>query len=111
MKVEEVGTGWKVTYKVVGPSAPGSSDSLLLTPLDGKDVPVLIGGKPSGQTMAMKKLDGHHTVNVTKFEGKVISISKAELSTNGKVIKIQTDYPDSNPGAPAGTQIVYWDRK
>ena len=111
MKVEEVGTGWKVTYTVIGPGAPGASDSLLLTPLDGKDVPVLIGGKPSGQTMAMKKLDGHHTVNVTKFQGKVIGISKAELSTNGKVIKIETEYPDSNPGAPAASQIAYWDRK
>lgn len=111
MNVEEVGTGWKVTYKVVGPGAPGASDSFLMTPLDGKDVPVLIDGKPSGQTMAIKKLDSHHTVNVTKFQGKVIGTAKAELSTNGKVITVETEYPDSNPGAPAGKQTAYWDRK
>ena len=108
---KEVGSGWKFTYKVVGPGAPGASDTSLLTPLDGKDVPVLIGGKPSGQTMGITKIDSRHTVNVIKFEGKEIGTSKSELSANGKVIKVETDYPDSNPGAPAGKQIQYWDRK
>jgi hypothetical protein len=111
MKLEEVSTGWKVTYKVVGPGAEGASDTFIMTPLDGKDAPVLIDGKPSGQTMGIKKIDSHHTVNVIKFEGKEIGTSKSELSANGKVIKVETDYPDSNPGAPAGKQIQYWDRK
>jgi hypothetical protein len=111
MKLEEVSTGWKVTSKVVGSGAAGASDTYIMTPLDGKDVPVLIDGKPSGQTMGITKIDSHHTVNVIKFKGKEIGVSKAELSTNGKVIKVETDYSDSNPGAPAGKQIQYWDRQ
>jgi hypothetical protein len=111
MKLEEVSTGWKVTSKVVGSGAAGASDTYIMTPLDGKDVPVLIDGKPSGQTMGITKIDSHHTVNVIKFKGKEIGVSKAELSTNGKVIKVETDYSDSNPGAPAGKQIQYWDRR
>lgn len=111
MQLEEVSTGWKVTYKVVGPGAAGASDTYIMTPLDGKDVPVLIDGEPSGQTMGITKIDSHHTVNVIKSKGKEIGVSKAELSTNGKVIKVETDYSDSNPGAPAGKQIQYWDRK
>jgi hypothetical protein len=111
MKLEEVSTGWNVTYKVVGSGAAGASDTYIMTPLDGKDVPVLIDGKPSGQTMGITKIDSRHTVNVIKFEGKEIGVSKAELSTNGKVIKVETDYSDSNPGAPAGKQIQYWDRQ
>jgi hypothetical protein len=82
-----------------------------MTPLDGKDVPVLIDGEPSGQTMGVTKIDSHHTVNVIKSKGKEIGVSKSELSANGKVIKVEIDYPDSNPGAPAGKQIQYWDRK
>ena len=54
MTVEEVGSGWKLTYKVVGPDAPGSIVSTFLTPLDGKDVPLLVNGKPSGQRWGSK---------------------------------------------------------
>ena len=108
MTVEEVGTGWKLTYKVVSPDAPGSLVSTLLTPLDGKDVPVLVEGKPSGQTMGIKKIDSRHTVGVVKFQGKEMGISKGELSPNGKVLKVETDYADSNP---IRKEIQYWDRQ
>jgi hypothetical protein len=111
LKVEEVQNGWKLTYKVIGPGAPGASDTTIVTLLDGNDVPVLIDGKPSGQTMGIKKLDDHHTVNVIKFKGKEIGVSKSELSSNSKMIKVETNYPDSNPGAPAPNQIQFWDRK
>ena len=53
MTVEAVGTGWRLTYKIAG-QAPGSPVSTVLTPLDGKDVPLLIDGKPSGETMGIK---------------------------------------------------------
>lgn len=111
LKVEEVGTGWKLTYNVIGPGAPGASDTTIVTPLDGTDVPVLIDGEPSIQTMGIKQLDDRHTVNIIKSKGKEIGVSKAELSSNGKVIKVETDYADSNPGAPASKQIQFWDRK
>lgn len=111
MKIEELTSGWKITYKVVGPGAPGASDTTIVTLLDGKDVPVFIDGKPSRQTMGISKVDGHHTVNVIKFGGKEIAVSKTELSADGKLIKVETDYPESNPGAPAGKQIQFWDRK
>src|SRR5712692_6049054 len=61
MTVEAVGTGRKLTYKVVGPDAPGGIVSTVLTQLDGKDVPVLVNGKPTGQTMAIRTIDSRHT--------------------------------------------------
>lgn len=102
MTVEEVGTGWKITYKMAGQDAPGSFVSTVLTQLD---------GKPSGQTMAIKKIDSRHTVAVVKFQGKEMGISKGEISPDGKVLKVETDYADSNPTGQAGKQIQYWDRK
>jgi len=108
MTVEEVGSGWKLTYKLVGPDAPGTIYSTVLTQLDGKDVPVLVEGKPSGQTMGIKKIDSRHTVGVVKFQGKEMGISKGELSPNGKVLKVETDYADSNP---IRKEIQYWDRQ
>lgn len=111
MKIEEMTSGWKITYKVVGPGAPGASDTTIVTSLDGTDMPVLIDGKPSKQTMGISRVDGRHTVNIIKFGGKEIGISKAELSADGNLIRVETDYPESNPGAPAGKQIQFWDRK
>jgi hypothetical protein len=108
MTVEEVGSGWKLTYKLVGPDAPGTNVSTVLTPLDGKDVPVLVEGKPSGQTMGIKKIDSRHTVGVVKFQGKKMGISKGELSPNGKVLTVETDYADSNP---IRKEIQYWDKQ
>ena len=111
MTVEEVDPGWNLTYKVVGPDATGTIYSTVLTQLDGKEVPVLVNGKPSGQTMAIKKIDSRHTVTDVKFQGKEMAISKSELSPDGKVLKVETHYADSNPTGLVGKQIQYWDRR
>jgi len=108
MTVEEVDTGWNLTYKVVGPDAPASTVSTVQTPLNGKEAPLLVNGKPSGQTMGIKRIDTHRTVTVLKFKGKETGVSMAEVSPDGKVLKIETDYVSSNP---IGKEIQYWDRQ
>ena len=107
MTVEEVGTGWKLTYKIAG-QAPGSPVSTVLTPLDGKDVPLLIDGKPSGETMGIKRIDSRHTATDLKFHGKETGTSKCEISPDGKVLTVENDYADSNP---IGKKIQYWDKQ
>ncbi len=108
MAVEEVDTGWNLTYKVVGSDAPVSTVSTVLTRLDGKDAPLLVNDKPSGQTMGIKRIDTRRTVTVLRFKGKETGISKAEISPDGKVIKVEIDYAGSNP---IGNEIQYWDRQ
>ena len=113
MTVEEVGTGWKLTYKTVLVDIQRTIDSTVLTQLDGKDALLLVDGKPSGQTMAIKKLDSRHTSAVLKFQRKEMGISKGEISPDGKVLKVETDYVDSkfSPSGLKGKLIQYWDRK
>jgi hypothetical protein len=111
MTLEEVGTGWKLTYKIVTPDAPGTIYMTVVTQFDGKDVPSMVDGKPTGQTMGIRKIDSHHAVAIVKFHGKEMGISKSELSPDGKVLKVETDYKDSNPNGLVGKQIQYWDRK
>jgi hypothetical protein len=111
MTLEEVGTGWKLTYKVVGPTAAASTVSTVLTPLDGKEAPVLINGEPSGQTMAIKRIDSRHTVTVVRYQGKERSVAKSEISPDGKVLTVETDYATSNPIKLAGKQIEHWNRQ
>ncbi|HSL02751.1 MAG TPA: hypothetical protein VK901_04345 [Nitrospiraceae bacterium] len=107
MTVEAVGTGWRLTYKLAG-QAPGNPVTTVLTPLDGKDVPILIDGKPSGETMGIKSIDTRHTATVLKFHGKEWGTSKCELSPDGKVLTVENDYADSNP---IGKKIQYWDKQ
>ena len=111
MTVEEVGTGWKLTHEVVGPTAGASSVSTVLTPLDGKEVPVLVNGKPSGQTMRIRKIDSRHTVTVMMFHGEERSVSKSEISPDGKVLTVETEYSTSNPIGLTGKQIEHWKRQ
>ncbi len=111
MKVEEVGTGWKLTYKVVGTTAAMSNVSTVLTSLDGEEAPVLINGEPSGQTMAIKGIDSRHTVTVVRYQGKERSVAKSEISPDGKVLTVETDYATSNPIKLARKQIEHWNRQ
>lgn len=111
MTAEEVGSGWKLIYMVAAPDTTGILYSTVLTQLDGKDVPVLVEGKPSGQTMGIKKIESRHTVTVVKFHGKEMAILKSEISPDGKVLKVETDYADPNPTGLVGKQIQYWDRQ
>jgi hypothetical protein len=89
----------------------GGSVSTVLTPLDGKEVPFLVDGKPSGQTMGIRRIDSRPTVSVSKFKGKEMGISKAEISPDGKVLKVENDYAVSNPSGLVGKQIQYWDKQ
>jgi hypothetical protein len=110
MTLEEVGTGWKLTYKIAG-QAPGSPVSTVLTQLDGMEASLSIDGKPSGETMAIKRIDSRHTVSVQKFQGKEAGTSKAEISPNGKVLTVENECATSNPTGQVGKQIQYWDRQ
>ena len=74
------------------------------SPMDGTEVPALVGGKPSGETMAIKRLDDRHYEGTVKMGGKLFGTSKSTLSADAKTIKVEGVY---------GTQKVIetWVRK
>jgi hypothetical protein len=105
MLVEPAGAGQKLTYKITLPN--GTSTMIMTTQYDGKDAQVYVDGKPSGETMAIRMVDDHHTTNVIKMNGNLFSTQKAELSADGKVIKVESTA--TGPGGQGGTE--YWDKK
>jgi hypothetical protein len=106
MFVEAAGAGQKFTFKVLV-AGGGTSTMIITTQFDGKDAEVLVDGKPSGETMAIRKLDDHHTVNVIKMNGNPMVTQKSELSADGKTIKVE-----SLPTVPGGQGgVEYWDKK
>jgi hypothetical protein len=106
MVIETVGSGRKLTFKVATPGG-GTATMILTTQLDGKDATVYVDGKPSGETMAIRRVDDHHAINVIKINGNPMVTQKSELSPDGKVIKVE-----STP-AVSGAQYdaEYWDKK
>jgi hypothetical protein len=114
MTIEEVGPSWKITYRIPAQDPRGNAITNVLTvqsPLDGKEVPVLVDGKPSGQTMQIRKLDSNHTFTVVKFQGKQAGVSKSELSADGKSITTENDFSSNDPKAPSGKQMQYWEKQ
>ena len=106
LTVEAAGSGRKLTYKFADPAMVMT----IVTQLDGKDAPVLLNGQPTGQTMAIKRIDDRHVFAVVKFQGNEGSTAKSELSADGKVLKVENMLPS---GAAAGQviEVEYWDKK
>jgi hypothetical protein len=60
------------------------------SPMDGTEVPALVAGKPSGQTMAVKRIDERHYSAIVKMNGKPLTTSSATLSADGKTLTVES---------------------
>jgi len=112
MIIEPAGSATKITYKVLTPDGKPLPQAImtLVTQMDGNEVPVLVNGKPSGETMAIRRIDERHTSTVVKMNGAAFGTSKAELSADGKTLRVENTMADA-PGHPGGMKVEYWDRQ
>jgi len=99
--------GRRLTYDL----ADAKQKMLVESPLDGNEVPVLLDGKPSGQTMAITRIDSLRTSTVVKMNGKPFGISKATMSNDGKTLVVENDFSASVGGGPVGKFRETWVRK
>ena len=83
----------------------------LVSSLDGKDAPVLMNGKPSGETMAIKRVDKRHATTVVKMNGKPFGTSKSSFSADFTTLTVENDYAESVGGNQAGKSTELWVRK
>ena len=92
------GGGRRLTYVVT----TGATKTTLSvdTKLDGAEVPVVVDGKPTTETMIIKRVDAHHATNILKMNGKLFASSTVTLSADGKTLTVVTD----NTGGPLGKQ-------
>jgi hypothetical protein len=76
--------------------------------LDGKDAPVLVDGKPSGETMAITRVDARHANAVLKMNGTFFGTAKGTLSQDAKTLTVVNDYSSSAGGHAAGKYTEVW---
>ena len=60
------------------------------SPMDGTEVPTIVGGKPSGQAMALKRVDAHHYTAVAKMNGKPFGTSSGTVSADGRTMTVES---------------------
>ena len=81
--------GYRLTYHVlIGNGQP----PLILTvdlPMDGTEVPTLVDGKPTGQTMSAKRVDDRHYTGAVKQNGQLFLTSNATISADGKSMTVE----------------------
>lgn len=82
------------------------------SPFNGTEVPVLVGGKPSGETMAIKTIDNLHWTAVLKMNGgQPFGTSKGEFSADGKTLTVENNITFAAAGQQIGVQKEVWLKK
>jgi hypothetical protein len=101
--------GLRLIYRL--PPMGGQPATMLTvdSPMDGTEVPTLVAGKPSGGTMAVKRVDDHHYKAVVKMGGKPFGTSNGTVSADGKAMTVESI--TQTPGGTAEKIIETWVRK
>jgi hypothetical protein len=71
----------------------------------------MLGGKPRGETMAIKLVDDLHVTAVLKMNGKTFGTAKGTISPDGKILSVEDNFTSAEGGQPVGKQTETWVRK
>jgi hypothetical protein len=110
MKVEACCRGgYKLTYDI---NMGGTNHVMTVeSPFDGTEVPVLIDGKASAETMAITRVDSHHTSTTLKTNGKLFGYSKSTLSADGTTLTVVNDMKAFGAPQSKELQTEIWKKK
>jgi len=97
----------KLTYHIKDPPIVLT----IVSALDGSESPVLMNGKPSGETMAIKVLDKLHSSTVVKMDGKAFGTSKGTFAPDFSTLTVENDFFGAAAGGAAGKSTERWIRK
>jgi hypothetical protein len=110
MTVEECCNGGRRLIFHV-PLGEKSQTSTVESRFDGRDAPVLVDGKPNGETLAFKRVDQRRTSTVFKRNGKVFRTSTAVESADGRTLTIENEFIDPADGRATGKMTETYARK
>lgn len=107
MTIEKWGDSAKLIYHIKDPPIVLT----IASALDGSESPVLMNGKPSGETMAIKLVDKLHSVTIVKMDGKPFGTSKGTFSPDFNTLTVENDFSGAAAGGAAGKTTERWVRK
>ena len=78
---------------------------------DGSDAPEVVDGKPSGETMALKRVDERRTTTVFKRSGRVFRTSTTTESADRMTMTVENEFIDPGDGRVTGKMTETYVRK
>lgn len=100
--------GLRLIYQMPSMGGQPAVTMTVDSPMDGTEVPTLVGGKPSGQMMAIKRVDDRHYSAVMKVSGQPFGTSNGVVSADGKTMTVESVF---QAGGKAEKIIETWVRK
>ncbi|MEK7786177.1 MAG: hypothetical protein AAB658_12260 [Chloroflexota bacterium] len=100
--------GLRFVWQIPSMGGQPASTMTVDSPMDGREVPALVGGKPSGETMAIKRVDDRHYSAVVKMNGQPFGTSKGTVSPDGKSMTVESAFQG---GGQVTKTIETWVRK
>jgi hypothetical protein len=82
--------GLRLVYKIPPHERQPAMTLTVDSPMDGTDVPALLNGQPTGETMAIKRVDERHYAAVVKMKGQPFTTSTATVSADQKTITVES---------------------
>jgi hypothetical protein len=95
---------WRIPAMGNQPATTMTVDS----PMDGTEAPTLVGGKSSGQMMAIKRVDDRHYSAAVKMNGQPFGTSNGTVSADGKTMTVESAFQG---GGNVQKTIETWVRK
>lgn len=82
--------GFRLVWQIPPMGNQPASTMTVDSPMDGTDVPALVGGKPSGETMAITRVNNQHYRTVVKMGGKPFGTANSTVSADGKSMTVES---------------------
>ena len=101
--------GLRLIYHLPAMGDQPPTDMTVDSPMNGTEVPVVMNGKPTGQTMAIKRVDAYHITGVVKYNGELTVTSSSTIAPDGK--SARTESISHLSGEKTFTVIETWVRK
>lgn len=100
--------GLRLVYHIPAMGGQPAMTMSVDSPMNGTAVPALLAGKPSGETMAIKRVDDHHLTAVLKMNGQPFGTYSGTISPDNKSMTVDSVY-----GTGSQTQKITetWVRK
>ena len=82
--------GLRFIYQIPPMGGMPASTMTVDSPMNGAEVPALVGGKPTGETMVIKRVDDHHYSAIVKMNGQPFGTSNGTVSADNKTMTVES---------------------
>ena len=100
--------GLRFIWQIPSMGGQPASTMTVDSPMNGTEAPTLVGGKPTGQTMAIRRVDDHHYSAIVMMNGKPLGTSNGTVSPDNKSMTVESVFGTGGQGQKT---IETWVRK